>query len=181
LGILLSISQEIYQNHTRGSPSPDDSTVLDFRVKFAIYTVLLFVVSYSCLQYIHLVKFIQRMVEEDTQAYLAIYRKKRLIIYLVSIGINVSFIVKKLGEVPELWGAFTSFWVVGFLVCKFNLGLSIYGMWLSVILGRELKKMRLWSDAEYQRREKMFTAITQNQKVYGKNNSILSNYRDSFL
>jgi hypothetical protein len=48
------------------------------------------------------------MVEEDTQAYLAIYRKNRLVIYVVSIGINVSFIVKKLGEVPELWGAFTS-------------------------------------------------------------------------
>jgi hypothetical protein len=72
------------------------------------------------MQYIHLVKFIQRMVEEDTQAYLAIYRKKRLIIYLVSIGINVSFIVKKLGEVPELWGAFTFPWLLGFMECGYR-------------------------------------------------------------
>ena len=69
-----------------------------------VYTVLALVLTYSCLQWIDLVKFIQRKVEEDTQAYLVFYTKKRLVIYVVSIGIEVGFLVKKLGEGPGLAG-----------------------------------------------------------------------------
>ena len=73
------------------------------------------------------------------------------------------------------WGWGSAIGVLGFG------GLGGWGVWLSVRIDQELKKMRVWSDVGYQRREKIFTAITQNREVYGKCYSILGNYRDSFL